>query len=80
VVLLEINLPKMSGYEAACQIRRQPWGKQMVLAAVTGWGQEENKRRAIEAGFDHHLTKPVDLVVLTKLLAGVSRVLPSGDA
>jgi signal transduction histidine kinase len=80
VVLLEIDLPKMSGYEAACQIRQRPWGKQMVLVAVTGWGQEEDKRRAIEAGFDHHLTKPVEPAVLTKLLAVIGSALPSGDA
>jgi CheY-like chemotaxis protein len=69
VVLLDIGLPKMNGYEAAHRIREQPWGKHMALIALTGWGQEEDKRRALEAGFDHHLTKPVQAVALEKLLA-----------
>jgi PAS domain S-box-containing protein len=69
VLLLDIGLPKMNGYEVARHIRRQRWGEGMVLTALTGWGQEEDKRRALEAGFDHHLTKPVDAPVLEKLLA-----------
>jgi len=69
VVLLDIGLPKMNGYEAARRIREQPWGKSMALIALTGWGQEEDKRRALESGFDHHLTKPVDAEDLEKLLA-----------
>jgi CheY-like chemotaxis protein/two-component sensor histidine kinase len=69
VVLLDIGLPKMNGLEVARQVREEPWGKQMILIAVTGWGQEEDRRRALEAGFDHHLTKPVDAAVLAKLLA-----------
>jgi PAS domain S-box-containing protein len=68
VVLLDVGLPKMNGYEAARHIRQQPWGKPMTLVAVTGWGQEEDKRRAAEAGFDHHLTKPVDLAKVIALL------------
>src|SRR5581483_9219325 len=74
VVLLDIGLPKMSGYEAARHIREQPWGKGMALIALTGWGQEENKRRALEAGFDHHLTKPVEAAALEKLLAMINPV------
>jgi PAS domain S-box-containing protein len=74
VVLLDIGLPKMNGYEAAQHIREQPWGRQMALIALTGWGQEEDKRRALEAGFDHHLTKPVEAVALEKLLAIISPV------
>jgi CheY-like chemotaxis protein len=61
----------MNGYEAARSIREQPWGKSMVLVAVTGWGQEEDRRRATEAGFDHHLTKPVEPSALEKLLAAL---------
>jgi len=68
VVLLDIGLPKMNGYEAAGHIRAQPWGKGTVLIAITGWGQDEDKRRAMEAGFDHHLTKPVEPAALEKLL------------
>ena len=69
VVLLDIGMPKMNGYESAQHIRQQPWGKGMALVAVTGWGQEDDKKRAIEAGFDLHLTKPIEPVALEKLLA-----------
>jgi PAS domain S-box-containing protein len=69
IVLLDIGLPKMNGYEVARHIRQQPWGESLALIAQTGWGQEEDKRRALEAGFDHHLTKPVNAVALEKLLA-----------
>ena len=69
VVLLDIGLPKMNGYEVARHIRKQRWGNSMALIALTGWGQEEDKRRALEAGCDHHLTKPVEAVTLAKLLA-----------
>jgi CheY-like chemotaxis protein len=69
VVLLDIGLPKMNGYEAARRIRSEPWGGNVTLVALTGWGQEEDKRRSLEAGFDHHLTKPVDPAALAKLLA-----------
>ena len=60
LVLLDIGMPKMNGYEAARHIRQQPWGQSMLLVALTGWGHEDDKRRAAEAGFDHHLTKPVE--------------------
>jgi PAS domain S-box-containing protein len=69
VVLLDIGLPSMNGYEAARHIREQPWGKGMALIALTGWGQEEDKRRALEAGFDYHLTKPVEAAALERLVA-----------
>lgn len=69
VVLLDIGLPKMNGYEAARHIREQPWGRGMALIALTGWGQEEDKRRALDAGFDHHFTKPVEPAALERLLA-----------
>jgi CheY-like chemotaxis protein len=71
VVLLDIGMPKMNGYEAARHIRQQPWGKEMLLIALTGWGQDEDKRRTFEAGFDYHLTKPLDPAALEKLLAGL---------
>jgi len=72
VVLLDIGMPNLNGYETARRIRQQPWAKKVVLAALTGWGQEEDKRRAVEAGFDHHFTKPVDPAVLEKLLSGLT--------
>jgi CheY-like chemotaxis protein len=74
VVLLDIGLPKLNGYQACRQIREQPWGKKVVLSAVTGWGQEEDRRRSHEAGFDHHLVKPVDPHDLLKLLAGLQQM------
>ena len=72
VILLDIGLPKLNGYEVARKIREQPWGQTMVLVALTGWGQEEDRRRSREAGFNHHLTKPVDPLDLTRLLARLS--------
>ena len=69
VVLLDIGLPRMNGYEVARHIRQRPWGRDMVLIALTGWGQDEDKRQALEAGFNHHLTKPVDVAALERLLA-----------
>jgi PAS domain S-box-containing protein len=74
VLLLDIGLPKLNGYEAARRIRNQPWGKGMCLIALTGWGQEDDKRRALEAGCDQHLTKPVEAVALQKLLALINPV------
>jgi CheY-like chemotaxis protein len=69
LALLDIGMPKLNGYEAARQIRGQPWGRRMVLVAITGWGQEDDRRRATEAGFDAHLTKPTDPAALNQLLA-----------
>ena len=69
MALLDIGMPKMNGYEAARHIRQQPWGKDMLLIAVTGWGQEEDKRQALEAGFNYHLTKPVEPAALEQLFA-----------
>ncbi len=68
VVLLDIALPRMNGYEVARRIRQESWGENMKLVALTGWGQEEDKRRSIEAGFDHHLTKPMEPTALEVLL------------
>jgi PAS domain S-box-containing protein len=67
-VLLDIGMPKLNGHEACRRIRAVPGGKQTLLVAITGWGQPEDKRKALEAGFDEHLTKPVDLTRLSKLL------------
>ena len=73
VIVLDIGMPKLNGYEACRRIREQPWGKQATLIALTGWGQEEDKRRSKEAGFDHHLVKPIDPIVLEQLLLGLRR-------
>jgi CheY-like chemotaxis protein/two-component sensor histidine kinase len=71
VVLCDIGLPKISGYEVCRRIRGLPWGRTLTLVAVTGRGLEADKRAALESGFDHHLTKPVDLTAVVTLLAGV---------
>jgi PAS domain S-box-containing protein len=60
IVILDIGMPKMSGYEVASRMRNEDWGRQALLIAATGWGQESDKRMAYDAGFDHHLTKPFD--------------------
>jgi nitrogen-specific signal transduction histidine kinase len=69
VVLLDIGLPKLNGYETAITIREQPWGKDMLLVALTGWGQDDDRQKSKDAGFDAHLVKPVEHSVLAKLLA-----------
>ena len=71
VVLLDIGLPKLSGNEVCRRLRQQDWGRQMTIIALTGWGQEQDRRRTTESGFDHHLVKPADPVALLKLLAGI---------
>lgn len=68
VVLMDIGLPKLSGHKACRRIREQPWGRRMVLIALSGWGREEDFRESKEAGFDHHMVKPVVLGTLLKLL------------
>jgi CheY-like chemotaxis protein len=69
VILLDLGLPEMSGYDVCRTIRSEPWGKAMVVIALTGWGQEEDCRRTIEAGFAGHLVKPVSYPDLISLLA-----------
>ncbi len=76
VVLLDIGLPEMDGYQVARQIRELPGGKAMILVALTGWGQPEDRRKATDAGFDAHLTKPVDHSVLMELFKPRSAVAP----
>lgn len=73
VVLMDIGMPKMNGYEAARHIRQQPWGQGMMLIALTGWGQDDDKDRATNAGFDQHLVKPVGLSDLRQLFALVGQ-------
>jgi len=77
VVLLDIGLPGMNGYEVAKQIRQQPALKNVVLVATTGYGQESDRKRSQEAGFDYHLVKPVELAALEKLLAAHAASSPS---
>ena len=68
VILLDIGMPEVSGYDVARAIRREAWGRSIRLIALTGWGQAEHRRRSIEVGFDDHLVKPVELDVLENLL------------
>jgi CheY-like chemotaxis protein len=68
IVLLDIGLPGMDGYEVARAIRTQSFGRAMLLVALTGYGQEDDRRRTHDAGFDHHLTKPADIKVLSRLI------------
>ena len=73
IVLLDLGMPKMNGYEACRRIRDHAWGAQMTLIAVTGWGQEDDRRKSTAAGFDGHLVKPVD----PETLEGLSMALHS---
>ncbi|WP_422927577.1 response regulator [Singulisphaera sp. PoT] len=68
-ILLDIGLPGMDGYEVAQAIRKLPTGESVVLVALTGYGQDEDRRRSQEAGFDHHLVKPVELASLLSLIS-----------
>lgn len=77
VVLLDIGMPLLNGYDACRLIREQPWGQSMVLIALTGYGQEEDKRRSREAGFDAHLVKPVSLADLTQFLNALAPSQPA---
>jgi PAS domain S-box-containing protein len=69
VILMDIGMPNLNGYEATQRIREQPWGRDMMIVALTGWGQDVDQARSKEAGCDGHLVKPVSLTDLTKLLA-----------
>jgi CheY-like chemotaxis protein/two-component sensor histidine kinase len=71
VVLLDVGLPKLSGIDACRRMRSHAWGRGMVIVALTGWGQESDRRNTREAGFDAHLVKPVDYGDLLQLLAAL---------
>jgi len=71
ILLLDIGLPRLNGYEVCHRLRKEPWAKNLVLVALTGWGQEEDRHRSREAGFDAHLVKPVDHDALLRLLASL---------
>jgi PAS domain S-box-containing protein len=68
IILMDLAMPRLDGYQAANRIRQQPWGKSMILIALTGWGQQQDRRRTQEAGFDAHLTKPVNYGAIVSLL------------
>ena len=67
--LLDIGMPQLNGYEVAQALRQEPWGAGMTLIALTGWGQESDRQKAIDAGFDRHLTKPIDPDALESLMS-----------
>jgi PAS domain S-box-containing protein len=73
VVLLDIGLPKLDGHEVCRHVRQQTWGKDIVMIALTGWGQEDDRRKSEEAGFNGHLVKPVDYDKLLDLLEGFDK-------
>jgi CheY-like chemotaxis protein len=84
VALIDIGLPGIDGVEVCRRIRAEPWGRAMFLVAQTGWGDETDRQRCAQAGFDVHLTKPVEPSKLTSLLAerrraGVAGSQPSGS-
>jgi len=74
VVLLDIGLPRLNGYEVCHRLRKEPWARNLAVVALTGWGQDEDRHRSREAGFDAHLVKPVDHDALLKLLASLPGV------
>jgi CheY-like chemotaxis protein/PAS domain-containing protein len=69
-ILLDLGMPVLNGYETCQRIRALPWANSIVIIAQSGWGQREDRRRAREAGFDHHMVKPLDPIELSKLLQG----------
>lgn len=79
VALIDIGLPGLDGVEVCRRIRAEPWGHAMFLVAQTGWGDEEDRRRCAQAGFDVHLTKPVEPSRLIGLLAGRRHAGGDGD-
>ena len=74
VVLMDIGMPRLNGYEACRRIRERPWARQIVMVALTGWGQDEDRRLSQTAGFDHHLVKPIEPEELERLLSAVHGV------
>ncbi|HEY2676221.1 MAG TPA: ATP-binding protein [Steroidobacteraceae bacterium] len=71
VALIDIGMPRLNGYEVAQLVRREPWGTDVRLVALTGWGQDDNKRQALDSGFDHHLTKPIDPAQIGAILVNL---------
>jgi CheY-like chemotaxis protein len=67
-MILDIGMPRLTGDQVARAVRSEPWGQRVFLVAVTGWGEPDDKARAGAAGFDHHLTKPIDLDEMDRLL------------
>jgi len=79
VMLLDIGLPLLSGYEVCRRLREQPWGREITVIALTGWGDQDAVKKGEAAGFDHHLVKPVDESVLVATLAGLPPKSPAAS-
>ena len=77
VVMLDLGMPRLNGFETATRMRRQPWGRNLPLIALTGWGQPKDRQRTVEAGFNDHLVKPVGQ---QELLDAIARAIPPGVA
>ena len=77
VILLDLGLPKLDGYEVCRRIRKQAWGKEMVIVALTGWGHDEARAMTRQSGFDMHLVKPLDPETLFVVLASLGPVTPA---
>ena len=65
---MDLGMPNLNGYDAARLMRKEPWGRELKLVATTGWGQDEDRRRTAEAGFDRHLVKPIEVAALREVL------------
>jgi DNA-binding response OmpR family regulator len=74
LVLLDIGMPRMDGYETCRRMRSEPWGEAICVVALTGWGQERDRRKSRAAGFDHHLVKPVDIEELSALIDSMDSI------
>jgi CheY-like chemotaxis protein len=73
-VLLDIGMPRLNGYDTARTLRQRPGGKAILLIALTGWGQDEDRRRSVEAGFNHHMVKPIDPALLMTFLSSRAKL------
>ena len=73
LVFLDLGMPEVDGYEACRRIRAHAWGRDVVVIALTGWGEKNYRRRTNDAGFDHHIVKPLDAATLEGLLETLSR-------
>ncbi len=76
IILMDVGMPRLNGYETTRRIRQTPWGQQPKIVALTGWGQAEDVRKSVEAGCSAHLIKPVDFAALERLLAGAKNAPP----
>jgi CheY-like chemotaxis protein len=72
LVVMDIGMPVMNGYEACRTMKERPWGKAAKVVALSGWGQQEDRRRSMEAGFDEHFVKPIDTQVLKDLITSMA--------